>query len=171
MLLQPISLQAAKQMECALKRIPNPWKFTFIYDEPKGLNSDVFNLSPLIADNIKCAIWGTALCVVQAIELNWSVPPLEVCVPECVFVCIVCASPWVKLAINNADCVSWFLLSCVISFQYYFYRGLFKMYTILAWVAIYNRNGKKAPDSNGHLRKALYRLIRCVCNGSRLSFF
>jgi len=49
---------AAKQMECALKRMPNPWKFTFIYDKPKGLNSDVFNLSPLIADNIKCAIWG-----------------------------------------------------------------------------------------------------------------
>jgi len=49
---------AAKQMECALQRLPNPWKFTFIYDKPKGLNSDVFNLSPLIADRIKYAIWG-----------------------------------------------------------------------------------------------------------------
>ena len=53
--------QASEQLACALEHLKNPSRhITYIYDKPKGLNSDVFNLHSSIADKIKYSIWGTA---------------------------------------------------------------------------------------------------------------
>merc|ERR1740130_1054723 len=50
---------ASEQLACALEHLKNPSRhITYIYDKPKGLNSDVFNLHSSIADKIKYSIWG-----------------------------------------------------------------------------------------------------------------
>ena len=59
---------ANAQLAWAVENIRNPKRdIVFVYDKPKGLNSDVFNLSDTIKpDAVKFAIWGHEALVFRA---------------------------------------------------------------------------------------------------------